>query len=1047
MLTCSPGVAAAHHFTAYYTDSITAESDQTFIYNTFRISSGVASGFRAAVDTVPVHITIIYPRTWGLLSPKETDAQISSIDTFLLPVTMIKRSNSAADWQPFFVCLRSRDIRDTFIYYARATAFSGFRVATTAPAIDSNDPQAIIIGVHLKNTGNVPGKYYISLGNEDLRISVNKVIRLKPGTDTLYNFRNKVPAAAWKAFNNGELRLSVADSSFIKKTKFASDGIHGVQAISNASADVSNPYVELINFVHEASTVSDHASAFPLLKIRAETGYLSYNGTSAYFGAVSGQLPLGKYSKFSFDYHSRQYGIYNILDRDIYNLFFDTRHWRIHAGQVADGKYFRTYGTGLSVTYHWGGKTLNDNVFSVFGVRHTPGFYADNDNGGLNLRLRLGKVLWSQAAFVNTDSNMRQNSLIYTTEVALARSSTMEASVNGGFGLTQNKTASNQPALRQGGYAGYKFSDRLGNWTINATGAWYDKNFPGFNNGARNLSNSVRYRIKKSVVEAYYQYDVRLNNFYTDTIYNTDLLSYNVERYGLRYSTGSSNSGITIGGGIIQQKGQQTYSFAPNYTFAELQYNYHARRNFSMNISGTAGYAPINNAPGILATASTNISYRFAGISGGYSYMPVLQNENGEQYIQQNTETVYGGPYISVHLLRWISLNTQYSFSKTLYDNGVNTYANVNLIYDNLRKGVRLSINGSAPLQRPDQSSLNPLKYGFLNVSLRKELNLPFIFRRKYFAVQARFFNDENNNGMMDNNEHPIASLPVLMNGRHFITDKDGYLRYKNIDQGTYDLDLTNSPVKGSIPGDGLIQSVEVKHNQKLEIPYKKSKMISGRLFIIQDTTSENIFLPGNIKVTAADIAHREYSAITNRDGEYFLSVPAGEYIVSLNAESFNDFYRPVSFSKAVVLTAAENAVADFEVKQRKRGMKMIQVAGEITTKASKEAKKNIGVVPLTQKEIDDIRLLQAQSNHHELSSVDSSSRKAIDKALLIHKVTEQKQDGKPVHQEPSSAISAQPVSKKQTSYKAAKAITTTPDAQQKATLTTTDIKGKINPR
>ena len=130
-------------------------------------------------------------------------------------------------------------------------------------------------------------------------------------------------------------------------------------------------------------------------------------------------------------YRSRQLGLYNILARDIYNICYDSKKWRINAGLVNDSRYFRTFGNGLSITY----KVNNNTQITAFGVIHTPGFFATSDNAGLNLRYKVGKARVSQDLIYNTDSGSRVNSYLLNNDIDILRTKETILSINGGVGL------------------------------------------------------------------------------------------------------------------------------------------------------------------------------------------------------------------------------------------------------------------------------------------------------------------------------------------------------------------------------------------------------------------------------------------------------------------------------------------------------------------------------------------------------------------------------------------------------------------------------------
>jgi hypothetical protein len=617
-------------------------------------------------------------------------------------------------------------------------------------------------------------------------------------------------------------------------------------------------------------------------------------------------------------------GLYNVIARDVYNIYYDSKKWRIHAGQVNDSRYFRSYGNGLSVTYRFNSNTQ----LTVFGVIHRPGFFTTSDNIGLNVKYRVSKVRVSQDIIYNTDSGSRINSYLLNNDIDIVKTKEISISVNAGIGIQQNllhKTI--EPKMTSGGYAGYKINYKLNDWVFSSQIKYYDKKFPGINNGAVTHNHNIRYNwIKQKLSsEVYYQYDYRINNYFKDTLYNTDLLSYNTSRYGVRVSKSFNSGYLSLGGGYLQQNGQTNYALAPRYQFMELLYNYKSKKSFALSLSSTLGFANVEGGTAYITSTNASANMRFFGVNCGYSSAPNFEYlSQKERILTGKTETVYGGPYVTFKLMKGLNFAAQYTVSKTLYDDNINSFVGVNVDYSNDKRGVYFSVNGSSPLQQPDGSSANPLRYGYLNVTLRKSLKVPFFIKRKYHNIRARVFEDENGNGKMDAGEKNIKGMTFLVNDANFITNQQGAILYKNVDTGQYALDFINTSVIGYMPGNGTVQSIGVNGSVDIDIPFKKSKIVKGHIEVVQDSLADTKFSKNNVKVTATDSEGRSYATITNREGDYFLNLPAGVYVVSLNPDVFNGNFQAVKISFDINLNVIDSSIVNFEIKQRKRQTRLM---------------------------------------------------------------------------------------------------------------------------
>ena len=49
-------------------------------------------------------------------------------------------------------------------------------------------------------------------------------------------------------------------------------------------------------------------------------------------------------------------------------------------------------------------------------------------------------------------------------------------------------------------------------------------------------------------------------------------------------------------------------------------------------------------------------------------------------------------------------------------------------------------------------NTLNPTQNGIINLSVKKRLFVPFVFKRKYHTIKARLYKDDNGNNNFDKN-------------------------------------------------------------------------------------------------------------------------------------------------------------------------------------------------------------------------------------------------------------------------------------------------------
>jgi len=143
---------------------------------------------------------------------------------------------------------------------------------------------------------------------------------------------------------------------------------------------------------------------------------------------------------------------------------------------------------------------------------------------------------------------------------------------------------------------------------------------------------------------------------------------------------------------------------------------------------------------------------------------------------------------------------------------------------------------------------------------------------------------------------------------------------YKNTEKGAYKADFGySSKLKGWIPNDGSIQYYELDGNKTIEVPYKVSRVLSGKLVVEKDSLSNAAFNPHNIKVVATGEKGEVYSTLTDEAGEFYFNLPSGNYVVSLSEAAFGDQFKPVQFSQPADLANNKSKTLYFEIRQKRR--------------------------------------------------------------------------------------------------------------------------------
>ncbi|RYE51548.1 MAG: carboxypeptidase regulatory-like domain-containing protein [Sphingobacteriales bacterium] len=231
-------------------------------------------------------------------------------------------------------------------------------------------------------------------------------------------------------------------------------------------------------------------------------------------------------------------------------------------------------------------------------------------------------------------------------------------------------------------------------------------------------------------------------------------------------------------------------------------------------------------------------------------------------------------------------------------------------------RGFDFNLNAIFPLKTNSGGSPSP----YLNAALRVRLKAPMILVRRYYTMRLLLFRDHNSNGKRDKGEEPVPGQMVSLNGELFVSDGEGEIVFKHTEKGAYKADFgQSSSLRGWIPNDGNIQHYELNGNTTILVPYKVSRVLSGKLRVEKDKLSENLFNVSNIKVTVTADKGEVNSTLTDENGEFYFNLPAGNYIISLSESAFGDQFRPLEFSKAADLVNNNSLTLYFDIHQKKR--------------------------------------------------------------------------------------------------------------------------------
>lgn len=872
-------------------DTLVANNNRDFLYNNINITN-------LTNDSISVLITITPPRDWNLTTQKVLTVALPANQNTIVNLRLIAAQSTTSGWETVKIEYRLNQgietTTDTF--RVKVQEFTKFKVRLPMPSMVLGAYQKdVSFPVYVKNTGNIGKNYTLSFYNNLLNLNYKQSIRLEPNQDTTYKILLRLNEAQWSLLRKEEIKVQVS----------AEGG-------------------ETINMAQEISKIGymlkEHSSAYLDMPLQVETGMtLQGRNEAQYYGALHGRLHLKSNEDINFDIRSKTFTQGQFLNNDIYRIEYEGQKWAASAGNIMQLSDFVMDGYGASVARKWGGENNRIGLYSLLQSRTGT----SRQVGGFGKVLVKNKVMLTETAVANFDFENQLNSYIIKQDAYSKINEQIEARITTGVGMEQStRNIPGVPNNQLGSSIGYNFNWNHKRFNISSGAIFNSNSYPGIFKGQRTQTHEARALYKSVFAGGFYEYNLRKQNMYTDTALISNVFNLKTTSYGARVGGGYRNSNITVSAGQQLQQQSDTGS-APiyKYNFINVNTSVMLGRRTYFNLSSYLGKGMMNgNEAATSVRVMSNqgsMQVYFAGLSARYDIGPFFYHEY-LKYLQDRLDysRVVLSPYAELNLFqRSFTMRTQFNYNKSQPTGDESSNILGNMVYHNARRGFDVNLTGIVPINQP---GVEP----YITASLRVNLHVPFVPVRKYYQLKLVLFKDENTNGKIDDGEGPITEQMLALNNNLFVSDNKGVVIFKNIEKKSYKADFGyTSKIKGWIPQAGTIQSISVTGNRTVYVPYKKSKVLNGKLNVVEDKNSNMTFKPGNIKVTATgnDSLHLSYSTLTNEEGEFSFNLPAGFYTIALSELAFDDNFKPTEFAQQADLVLNDEKTLYFEIKQKKR--------------------------------------------------------------------------------------------------------------------------------
>lgn len=868
-------------------DSVITNSNKDFAYNTLTINN-------TTNNSISLQVIITSPSSWQLITTNIVNITLLPFASTIIPMRFTASKGKTSIFQQVRIEYRINNVLDTRkdFFKLKVQEYSSFKASLPNSSIvftgyEKNNTIPLVV----KNTGNTDATYKVTVENQLLKLGLSFLINIKAGKDTTMLLPYTLSASQYSMLKKEDVRIAVVNEK--KET------ISLLQSISKVG------YI-----------IKDHESAYLDMPLQLEAGVMYQGGSSAtqYYGALYGTVDFDQNNHLAMSYRSSTIASGQTNKNSMLRMDYVGKHLQASIGNVQGAGEFVVDGYGGRLGYTWG----VSNKAEVFATLKSRAGDTKVYGGALQLALKKN-INITDAVSISNDNVTKKNAGIIN-QISEIKLENGKLSLITGAGMEQNKgpLVAGTPTTIIGSSLGYNFVWNNKHLGLSSNILYNSNSYPGNFKGQRLQMHDVRWLINKHFIGAYFENNFRKTDYFQDTTLYKDIFNGKTTNYGLKAGTRIKNASITLAAGNQKQLQQGTENFSTSFDYLNLSFSTLLAKMFFINLTSFVGYlSSIGDGPktqALVSTSQGNLQIKFVGASFRYDKGPYYYQDFAT-YINkpQNYERILFSPFIDLHLMKSkLGVRVQGNYAKSLPTDVSTSNMLANINYNNA-KGYDFTLNGIVPI---GSTSSKP----YLTASFRMLLHTPFLPVKKYYNLKLSLFKDANSNGIKDRGEEPVVGQTLSLNGDLFISDADGDVIYKNTEPGIYKADFGySSKLKGWMPSAGMVQNYDLSSNNTVYVPYKVSRVLSGKLMVVVDSLSNIPFNPSNIKVTATSESGEVYSTLTDNDGSFYFNLPSGNYIVSLSEVAFSSEFKPVQFAQSADLANNNSKSLYFVIKQRKR--------------------------------------------------------------------------------------------------------------------------------
>lgn len=838
-----------------------------------------------------LNIAIEAPCFINFVSEKTQRITVEPGENFVLPIRFSGNSKNtcATGWENIKV--KIVDPVNNFLQDVSFAVKPGltlkWKVQLLQPVvIISDQTTSMVFSFRIENSGNIADKYKISFANEFSVLNYKNLVSLAPGESIVEKVDLKLKDIEIKAIQNKDVTVFFENQTGEKK-------------------------ILIQKFSRIESVFHDNMDAWHRLPVTAElntVGLLKQN--PFHFVRIYGNENFSRERSLSFNFQSPSFYMNGQTEPGASPVVeYNTKKITVAAGLLYESNQFIVFGNGLRLRYK---KAIND----YYEVSYNKSNFADIDQGIVRMGKEISKsVLYSNNTILNSDHDAGINA-VATVHRFEWETKAFKISGETGYGFQHVKNNIIDTSLNGEMIAvsGEKNSGKLAG-IVNLQ--LYTKSFPGVYKGYSHYLHDLRWNFKKLNIGTLVELGNQQPFLFIDSSFENKF-SYLLKNVSLRLGYDGKNMNIITYPGLLMQKQDSLNSPQANMKKLTTTIYYTLFKKWQVSLTNNIGSISLPS----IKTAGTIFSmYNFLSVQSKNTGV-FIRYDVGPYYYRDIRDYVDKGTYKKVfqaapfvnYLFEKINLDTRTQINiianKPGDDNGVQLLNN--LFWQVPDRGFGLAVNTSFDIKTPANS--------FINLIVRKQLNVPVVKKKSYKNFRIILFKDANGDGTRSDSELFISNAQIMLENRLLQTNTNGEIEIVNYAGNFLNLDLsTINNLVGWVPSGGIKQKWPISGSKVIYIPFKKARLITGKLVLDKDEKSTVSFDLASIRITATGRDGTIYSTLTNSDGNFYLNVVEDEYIVGINQNVFDETFKITDPVKNADLVNNRRVDIVFVVRQKRR--------------------------------------------------------------------------------------------------------------------------------